>query len=184
MILYLIIVCEIGFWVLILAGLMIRYIWRRKKLGLVLLALTPVVDLILLIATVIDLRSGTTPTAAHALAAVYIGVSVAFGKSMVAWADRRFAKKYGQAPSTPDPPKYGEMHAKHERITWLRHLLAYAISTVILILMILFIGKPEETKVLLGTIQLWGIIVLIDFVISFSYTLWPRKEKKGAENNA
>ena len=54
-----IIVCEIMFWVFILAGLIVRYGWRKKQLGLRLMAMSPVIDLVLLVLTVYDLRQGT-----------------------------------------------------------------------------------------------------------------------------
>ena len=43
-----IVACEIGFWVVIALGLITRYIFKREKLGFFFLALTPVIDLILL----------------------------------------------------------------------------------------------------------------------------------------
>lgn len=43
---WMIIVCEVAFWVVIGAGLLTRYVLRLDKIGLFLLALTPVIDLI------------------------------------------------------------------------------------------------------------------------------------------
>ena len=85
-----IIACEILFWIVIMLGLIFRYLLKMKKLGLFFLALTPVVDLILIIITSVDLYRGATATIIHGLAAVYIGVSLSFGKSMIKWADERF----------------------------------------------------------------------------------------------
>ena len=42
----------------------------------------PLLDLVLLAATVLDLRAGSTATFVHGLAAAYIGFSVAFGRSI------------------------------------------------------------------------------------------------------
>ena len=67
-ILWLIIFCEVAFWVVILLGLVTRYVFRQKKLGLFFLALTPVVDLILLVATTMDLMNGATAEIPHAIA--------------------------------------------------------------------------------------------------------------------
>lgn len=52
-----------------------------KGLGLFFLALTPVVDLVLLIATAVDLYNGATAGTVHGIAAIYLGVSIAFGKA-------------------------------------------------------------------------------------------------------
>ena len=106
MILTVIVATEIGFWVLLGAGLTARYVLRSRRLGGVLLASVPLVDLVLLAATVADLRGGATAGASHGLAAIYIGVSVAFGPSIIRWADARFAHRFagGPAPARPRAP--------------------------------------------------------------------------------
>ncbi len=67
---WMIVACEIGFWIVIILGLFTRYVLKKNKLGLFFLALTPIIDLILLIITAADLYRGATATAAHAIAAV------------------------------------------------------------------------------------------------------------------
>ena len=176
MFIFLIIFCEIMFWVFVLAGLGARYLLKQRALGLVLLALTPVIDLVLLAATVLDLKNGGLPTMAHGLAAIYIGVSVAFGKSMIAWADCRFAARFSRAPEKLPQKKYGKAHAAQERRDWFRHLLAFIIGALLILLMVFLIGEPAQSKMLLRLIKTWGIVLLIDFIVSFSYTLFPRKE--------
>ena len=47
--------CEVGFWVLVGAGLGCRYLLRRRRESSVLLAAVPVLDLVLLAATMADL---------------------------------------------------------------------------------------------------------------------------------
>lgn len=81
--LVLIISCEVGFWVLLISGLCARYLLNWNRLSSVLLVSVPLVDLVLLGATVIDLRSGTTATIAHGLVAAYIGFAVAFGGATI-----------------------------------------------------------------------------------------------------
>lgn len=90
---YAIIACEIGFWVLIALGLLARYPLGMPRVGLVLLALTPVVDVALLVFTVLDPRSGGQPGLAHGLATLYLGFSVVFGKRSIAWADRAYRRR-------------------------------------------------------------------------------------------
>ena len=100
-----IIACEIGFWVVLGAGLLLRYALRLRTAGAVVLAAVPLVDLALLAFTVVDLRRGAEPSGAHGLAAVYLGVSVAFGHAMVRWADVRVAHRFaGGPPPAPQPP--------------------------------------------------------------------------------
>ncbi|KAA2261048.1 hypothetical protein F1589_14280, partial [Staphylococcus sp. 7817] len=64
---WLIVFCEISFWIVIILGLIIRYILRLKKLGFLFLALTPVIDILLLIVTTIDLLNGAKAELPHAI---------------------------------------------------------------------------------------------------------------------
>lgn len=171
-----IIACEIGFWVVILAGLITRYVFNKKRLGLFFLALTPVIDLLLLLVTASDLYNGAVATQIHALAAIYLGVSIAFGKSMIRWADERFlyyVKKQGTKPVK----KTGYAHARHSMKGSLQHVLAFIIGGTFLIAMIYLIGDAEKTEALYDMLRLWAIILAVDVVISLSYFIWPRPEK-------
>ncbi|MFF2015889.1 hypothetical protein [Paenibacillus sp. NPDC058177] len=174
---------EIAFWVFVLAGLVFRYVLKQKKIGAALLICTPIVDLALILATILDLRSGSTATFAHSLAAVYIGTSIAFGHSMIAWADSRFAHRFAGGPKPISKPKHGAAHALNERKGWFKHLLAFVIGCAALYLMILFVGDPARTESLSDTIRFWAMVLIIDFAISFSYTLWPKQAKGNVDKN-
>jgi hypothetical protein len=172
----LIILCEVGFWIFIAAGLLSRYVFKLPKLGIILLSTTPLIDLILLVATAYDLARGATATTAHAIAAIYIGISLAYGKSMIRWADQRFA--YYIAKQGEKPKKlYGKAHARKEVKGWLQHLLAYIIGVVLLLAVVYWISDPNRTEALTNVLRIWSIVLGIDFLISFSYTLFPKKEK-------
>ncbi|MFJ7972134.1 hypothetical protein [Psychrobacillus sp. NPDC096389] len=171
-----IIACEVGFWVVILLGLVTRYIFKKERLGLFFLALTPVIDLILLAITSIDLYNGATATLAHAIAAVYLGSSIAFGKSMIRWADENF-RYYVQKEGTKPARKTGMDYARHSLKGTFQHLLAFIIGGGLLLLLIYFIDDPSRSEVLWGTLKLWGLVLGIDFVISISYFIWPRISK-------
>lgn len=173
---WLIIACEIGFWMFVLAGLTARYIMKKKKLGTFLLICTPIVDLLLLIATVYDLKKGAIASTIHGISAIYIGVSIAFGHQMVKWADARFHYRFGNGEK-PVKIHYGKVHARKQREGWYRHLLSWFIGGGILIGIVLFIHNHSQTEALLHTFQLWSLILVIDFIISFSYTVFPKKQK-------
>jgi hypothetical protein len=174
MVIALIVAAEVAFWALLLAGLAFRYPLRRPRAGMALLIATPFVDLALLAATTVDLRGGGVAALPHALAAVYIGVSVAWGKRIVGWADARFAYRFAGGPPPERPPRSGLEHAARERREWLRHLVAWATGTSLLGLGVLVVGDLDRSSALLGFAGLWTFVVAIDFLISFSYTLWPR----------
>lgn len=172
----LIIACEILFWVLVFSGLACRYLWKQTKLSNLLLLLTPLVDLVLLAATIVSLRGGAEAALAHALAAVYIGVSIGYGHRMISTADTWFSFRFAGGPKPRK--KFGKEHARHERSGWLFHALSWAIGCALLYGMVLIVGDASQTEALVQTIRIWSIILVIDFIISFSYTLWPRDEKK------
>ena len=178
MLIALIVAAEIAFWLILLSGLAARYVLDRRRLGMALLIATPLVDLALLAATTIDLRRGGEAALPHALAAVYIGVSVAWGKRIVAWTDARFAHRFAGGPAPESPPRTGPRHAARERREWLRHLLAWSTGTVLLGLGVLAVGDLERTEALLNVAALWTLILAIDFLISFSYSLRPRQASK------
>ena len=170
----LIVACEVAFWLLLLLGLIVRYLLRRARLGGMLLVAVPLVDLILLIASVMDLRDGGTAGFAHGVAAVYIGVTVAWGPAMVRWADARFAHRFAGAPPPSPPPKVGRALARHEQRQALRHLLAWGIGTALLAGGGLLVGDSARAEPLLRIASWWTLVLAIDLVWSFSYTLRAR----------
>lgn len=177
MIAALIVAGEVAFWLFVLGGLASRYLLGLPRLGVALLLMTPLVDLVLIVATVVDLRNGATANIFHGLAAIYVGVSIAFGHRMIRWADERFAHSFAGGPPPERPPKYGPEHARRERAGWYRHLLAWAIGSALLFGMVFLVGDPARTESLSARAALWALILAIDFLWSFSYTLWPRKAK-------
>ena len=170
-----IIACEVGFWLVLGAGLFARYVLRRPRLGAALLLAVPLVDLVLLAASVLDLRDGGTASAAHALAAVYLGVSVAFGHGMVRWADVRFAHRFAGGPAPVAPPRSGAAHARRLRRAWSRHVLAWAVGGALLLLGVLLVGDAQRTSAFVETAGLWTVVLLVDGVWSLSYSAWPRR---------
>ncbi|KQO07588.1 hypothetical protein ASF06_13440 [Agreia sp. Leaf244] len=168
-----IIACEVGFWVVILGGLVARYPLKRRRLGLVLLALTPVLDLILLAANAIDLSRGSTATFAHGLAAIYLGVSVAYGHKMIQWADTRFAHRFADGPA---PTKRYESAYTAE--CWrdvVRTGIALAIAASVLWLLIAIASDPQRSAALTSMFGILGIIAAVELVRAIGYTLWPKK---------
>lgn len=173
---WMIVASEVGFWVFIILGLVTRYFLKKEKLGLFFLALTPLIDLILLITTSLDLYNGATATKAHAIAAVYIGVSIAFGKSMIKWADERF--RYYVTKQGPKPvQRFGMEYALHYLKSWGMHVLAYVIGAGLLIGLIFFINDSSRTEALYGILKLWTVVLGVDLLIAISNFVWPKRAK-------
>jgi hypothetical protein len=160
--------CEIGFWVLLAAGMLTRYLFKLPKAGMVLLAGVPLVDVVMLVAGVIDLRRGGEPSFKHSLAAIFIAVSVAFGHQTIKWADRWAAHWLAGAPRPVKPPKGGRERARRERQGWFRHLLAYAIGCGLMLGLGVLSGKGYAA--LLGPAWTWTVVLVIDALVSFSYS--------------
>jgi len=171
---WLIVACEVAFWVVILFGLVLRYVFKQKKLGLLFFASVPLIDLILLVVAGTDIYFGSIPTVAHAIAAVYIGSSIAFGKSMIAWLDEKF--RYYLMKDGPKPVKrYGMEFARHGLKSFGQHVFAYIIGAVLLIGMIFITNNHVQDAPFYEILQLWTLILGIDFVISISYFIWPKR---------
>ena len=138
-----------------------------------LLALTPVLDLILLAANAVDLSRGSTATFAHGLAAIYLGVSVAYGHKMIQWADTRFAHRFADGPA---PTKRYESAYTAE--CWrdvVRTGIALAIAAGVLWLLIAIASDPQRSAALTSMFGILGIIAAVELVRAIGYTLWPKK---------
>ncbi|GAA2452679.1 hypothetical protein GCM10010191_83830 [Actinomadura vinacea] len=181
MLLALIAACEIGFWVVLLAGLSVRYLLRKRGLGAALLVCVPLLDVVLLTATVIDLRGGATANVTHGLAAAYLGYSVAFGHSMVRWADERFAHRFAGGPPPRGKPQYGRARVLYEWREFGKAALATGIGCGVLVSMIFVVDDPSRTEALLGWAARLLMVLAIWSLWPITHTLWPAKPKPGHE---
>ena len=167
MLLALIIASEIGFWVLLGAGLAARYLLRWRRVSTVLLVCVPLIDIVLLVATVVDLRRGAEPEWGHGLAALYIGFSIAFGKDMIRWADQRFAHRFAGGPPPWKPPTHGTAKLAYEWKAWGRAMLGWAAAAVLLGLGYLLVGDHDRAAPLLA----WAAKPAVPLAIWFIF--WP-----------
>ncbi|MFC9693513.1 2TM domain-containing protein [Kribbella sp. NPDC056951] len=178
MLLAVIAACEIGFWVLLAAGMATRYLLRKPKAGMILLLMVPLVDVVMLVASVLDIHRGGEPSFKHSLAAIFIGVSVGFGHQTLKWADGWAAYKFAGAPRPVKPPKGGRARAQRERAGWFRHLLAYVVGVGIMIALGLLSGKGWDAAT--GPAWGWTVALVIDGFVSFSYTFDEAKDDEPA----
>ncbi|MFF7412370.1 hypothetical protein [Streptomyces lydicus] len=176
MVVTLIIACEVGFWVLLAAGLALRYLARMRRTGAAVLLMEPVLELVLLIVTAIDLKNGASADWKHGLAALYIGYTVAYGHYTIKWVDGHFSHRFAGGPPPPKPPRYGMARAKHEGMLWLRTVLWVAISAALLQIAIWYVGEDGDT----ASLRSWQAtslrILIIHGVIAVSYLIWQKKD--------
>ncbi|MEU6097879.1 hypothetical protein [Streptomyces sp. NPDC047079] len=175
MIVTLIVVCEVGFWVLLAAGLAVRYVLKRRRAGAALLLCVPLLEAALFVATAADLKNGATPGWEHGLAALYLGFTVAYGPRLIRWLDGHAAHRLAGGPPPSQPPRYGRARARHEARLWLRAVLGAAVALVLLELAVLYVGDDGDVGALrtfqwvaVRAVGVYGLIVL-------SYLLFPKK---------
>ena len=173
---------EIGFWVLLFGGLATRYLLRLKRVSTVLLICVPLIDVVVLVATYLHLRSGAEPDVTHGLAAAYLGFSVAFGHSLLRWADQRFARRFAGGPPPWRPPEYGGARVRYEWREYGKFLIAWAIATGVIGLFVLAFGERAE--------PMWGwalrlapVAVIWFLVGPLWWTLSPGKPPAGESDD-
>lgn len=171
-----IVVGEVLFWVLLAGGLAARYLLRAPRLGLALLAGTILVDLGILATAVLDVRSGAVATSVHGLAALYIGFSVAFGHSLIRWADGHAAHRWAGAARPRKVPRQGRERAAHEWQLFARWLVAGAIAAGALGLVILVAGPDAQVDALVDWFPRLLLITGIWFATGPLWHLGSRAE--------
>ncbi|MDQ1026077.1 hypothetical protein QF035_003659 [Streptomyces umbrinus] len=175
MIVTLIVLCEVGFWVLLAAGLAFRYLFKMPRTGLALLLCEPLLEVVLLVVTAMDLKDGAEPSWKHGLAALYIGYTVGHGHRTVKWLDGHAAHRFGGAARPVGPPRYGMARARHEGKVWMGSVVAAAVATGLLQVAIWYVGDSGST----GSLESWRYVVWravgIHGVIALTYLIWPKK---------
>ncbi|WP_406366217.1 hypothetical protein [Streptomyces sp. NBC_01546] len=180
MIVALIIACEVGFWVLLALGLALRYLAKMPRLGAAVLLCEPLMELVLLVVTTLDLKNGAEPDWKHGLAALYIGYTVAYGHYTIKWLDGHAAHRLAGGPK-PAGAGYGKARAVHEWKLWIRTIIAAAVALTLLQIAIWYVGDAGDVSSLgawqFGALRAVGIHALI----AVAYTVWPKKAPAGAE---
>lgn len=166
---WVIIGCEVGFWVLLGLGLVVRYFLKLRTLSNILLISVPLIDVVLLVFSIVDMRAGADGGVRHGLAAVYIGFSLMFGHRTMRWADQRFAHRFAGGPPPWKPPKRGSARVRHEIMMFARCLGMYAIAWAVTGLLVWVVDEADRTAYLIefmvGMVKLpliWGVVAGFD----------------------
>ncbi|MBM7366416.1 hypothetical protein [Gordonia hydrophobica] len=153
--------CEVGFWVLVIGGLVLRYVIHAKRLSGYVLAAVPVLDVVLLVAVALDLHRGGEIGVAHRLAPIYLGVTIAFGRRLIAWADVRFAHWFDDGPKPEKIPKSGPARFRYEWQDFGRWLVAAGIAAAMILVLGFGVADAEQRTQLFAGFQTLGIITAI-----------------------
>jgi hypothetical protein len=164
---------EIGFWVLLGAGLLARYLLRLRRTSAVLLLLVPVLDLVLIGASLADVASGSPPGQVHGLAAVYLGGTIAFGHSVIRWADARFAHRFAGGPPPPRPPRYGAAKVAYEWREWSKMALLVGIAVAVMLVVAAVAGTPVPPLLDWGGDPMWSWAARTGMVAVIWLIFWP-----------
>ena len=92
---------------------------------------------------------------------------------MIAWADEKFQTWILKKTSTKKTLT-GMEKGKHELKMWLKHLVSFAIGSMLFWGIIRFVGT-DSTEAIRGIWKTWSVVLLIDGAISLSYILFPKK---------
>jgi len=164
-----IIACEIAFWLFLAAGLCCRYLLNWNRVSAFLLYSIPIIDLILLAATIVDLRSGSVATFVHGLAAAYLGFTIAFGRVTIDWADGAFARRFAGGTAAIKPPSHGIDLLLFELKWFGRCLVAVAVTIFLSYLAIVLVNDASKTE----AFEMWMRLPLITAGLWFLFgPLW------------
>ncbi|MFE2292794.1 hypothetical protein [Streptomyces sp. NPDC059452] len=184
MIALLIVLCEVAFWVLLAAGLALRYVAKKPKLGAAVLLCEPLLEVVLLVVTAVDLKSGAEPDWKHGLAAVYIGFTVGLGHHTIKKVDAWVAHRWFGGPPPVKAPEYGRARAVHEWRSAARWVLAGVTAVALLQAAVWYVGPGGDISTLRMWQQKMGWVIGISTAVAAYYTLFPKRAPEGHEETA
>ncbi|WP_433544219.1 hypothetical protein ACQPZG_03265 (plasmid) [Streptomyces sp. CA-294286] len=169
------------FWIFLVGGLAARYAAGRRTLGAALLVCVPLIDVVLLGATVLSIRGGAEPTIWHGLSAAYLGMTVVYGHRTVRWADAKFARRFGGGAAVPHPELYGRAAVVDAWKSWLRFLLAYAISVGLIFGLVVLVGTLDEGAPLLVWLNPLTKVLVYSLIWPLVTTMWPGRAPEATQ---
>ncbi|GGA36565.1 hypothetical protein GCM10007416_06860 [Kroppenstedtia guangzhouensis] len=199
---YFFIAGEVIFWGSLIGFLLLRYAFNLIKLSKYLIFLWLLSDLWLATIGVLDyMRTGHLNQFQ-----IIIGIALIYAltagkkdfKRLDRWIQRKVAVWKGEEPpKSDDKPErrlYGKEHAKSERKKFYVHFFLFVAAHFAFALFFDYVPSEvvkwlrhldvnfslnDESESISRISAIWVKVLIIDFIWSFSYTIWPKKEKKG-----
>ena len=162
-----IVISEIAFWSLLVGGLYARYALDRPRLSALMLLAAASTDLVVLLVAGLDLAGGAAAQTSHVFAALAVAYSVVYARHLVGIADRFVLRRLGR--DVVQPPRAPK--AVRERAGWYRHARMWAVGVPLLGA---FYVLADDGRALAAAGGIWTAILVIDFVVSFSYSFQDR----------
>ncbi len=168
---------EVVFWVLLLGGLAIRYGLNWRRVSSVVLGAIPVNEAALLALAAWDLHRTGHASYDHVLTAVAFAYVVVYGRHDLRRADAFVQRKLAGGTAVRGAKPAGKEHARKERRGWYRHAAMWLVGVALMGIGVLALGSVGDADTFVGAAGAWTFIVVIDGLISFSYTVWPRSAR-------
>lgn len=204
------IIAEVIFWVSVLTFLLLRYWFDLKKLSLAFFVLFIVNDLWIAIMGFFYYLKTDKISNYQIIIIVFLVYAFTYGKNDFRRLDTFMQRKVASWKGQPIPKVegvkklYGKEHARHERKLFLIHFLVYVLAHIIFLVMFGFsdqvnsfheignmlshwfeekqVNFPSNNTTVNNISRIWSFILVIDAVISLSYTFFPRSE--GSKNDS
>ncbi|WP_339264255.1 hypothetical protein MKY07_07410 [Solibacillus sp. FSL W7-1472] len=200
---FFLITAEVVFWVCAIAFLLLRYWFKLKKLSLFVFVIFILNDLWIALLAYLDYQRTGEFSIYQIIIVIIIMYAMTFGKSdfkkLDAFIKRWVAKKRGEPiDESLQPVKlYGKAYALHEWKQFAGHFVVFIIVHIGFAIAVGLSDSMQETPYneLFGMwfddensnfpfnnegvnkfSQVWLLILAIDFVITLSYTLFPKKK--------
>lgn len=200
---FFLITAEVVFWVCAIAFLLLRYWFKLKKLSLFVFVIFILNDLWIALLAYLDYQRTGEFSIYQIIIVIIIMYAMTFGKSdfkkLDAFIKRWVAKKRGEPiDESLQPVKlYGKAYALHEWKQFAGHFVVFIIVHIGFAIAVGLSDSMQETPFneLFGMwfddensnfpfnnegvnkfSQVWLLILAIDFVITLSYTLFPKKK--------
>lgn len=190
---YFLIGAEIVFWLSAIGFFLLRYGFRLKKASVIMGIVLLVNEVFILTLGVADYYQTGKFSNFQIITVIILLYAVFYGKKDLKKLDifvRKLVAKWRNEPASiiEDPLEVtGTAHAKQEMKNWVVHLVLFvAVHTFFFFAYGLIPfeqwGNWLESGIVLNKTagrvsQVWALIFLLDTAISFSYVLFPRKEK-------
>ena len=163
--------CEVGFWVVVFGALAVRYLLHRQRASIIVLALLPLLDVVLLGAVAVDLQRGSEVETVHRLAGIYLGVTVAFAHPLIRWADVRFAHWFADGPPPLARQSKGRNAFRHEVEMFGRWICAAAVSIAAVLLLAWTVADGDQARALYGVFPTLGVITVVWLLVGPLWSL-------------
>ncbi|GGE81556.1 hypothetical protein [Priestia taiwanensis] len=190
---YFLIGAEIIFWISIIGFFALRYMFQLKKASFIAGIVLLINELFILTLAVIDYVETGTISQFQMVIALILLYAIIYGKKDLRKLDffvqKRVAKQRGQEPPVMEEvvELTGWAYAKRELKQWGVHVLAFIGVHVFFFFTYGLIPISEWMEWgRIGIVkhegasrisQIWGVIFVIDTIITWSYVIFPKKEK-------